>query len=783
MNLPATLKIIGRSWWRNKVFFFISLISLAIGLTCTILLFTYLVHEYNIESNTRDKERIFFLRQDDPMTEGKKVAFASADIPLMLKEKYAEVEDFLRMNAMPTSTFTYGEEIYKDICFIQADSTLCNFFDYITVIGDLNEVLQQPDKIAVSEKLAKQIFGNRNPLGEVLELKDQNSRKKYKVTAILKERPQSLLQFDILAGTDDNFWGGVTFIKLKPNVLPDLFAEKINKDKIPTLTSGKYYLDNLSDIYFSTPDDSTQQPLSYIHQCNVQLLLISLIAALLVLIIASFNYTNMNLSRILQQLKMIQVEKLMGSTEKEIRYQLFGDAFLTVLIAFGLSLLIINDCLSMFNTLLASNFNIRFFFSSQMLPLLFLLVLIIAILPAWYISRKLSCLSLSEYKLFSTGRRKKVLITVLVILQFAISIGLIHASLIANGQMKLIKEKALCYENCIEIGDIFSKPTAPLKAELIKQVSGIESVSVSLGSLLNSWIRELTIKQPGGTEKKSHLLMITSDTDFLNTMRLQLISGNDPVDLQEQYAYPVIVNESFVRNLVPAGINPIGHYLHEMDALADTLSIIGGIVKDFAFNSLEDEIVPAVIFCPKPELMKNANFIQIRLKPENKKETLQQIANVWNQMNEGEEFKYTDMYQLFMKRNNKVFSLSRVLIGYSLIGLLLTCLGLFGISWYATRQRLFEISIRKIHGATPWQIFKLLNRPFYIQMLIAYILAIPTTYWLMLIWREQFVYQSALTVSDFLLPLLIVWFIATLAVCVQGYILNKANPIQSIKSE
>lgn len=783
MTLIATLKLVMRSWWRNKVFFFISLLSLAIGLTCTNLLFSYFIHEYNIENNTRDKDRIFFLRQDDPMTEGKKVAYAGADIPLMLKEKYAEVEGYLRLNGATAEDFTYDEETYKNINFIQADSTLCSFFDFHSVTGDLRQVLRQPGKIAITKELAERIFGDRNPLGEVLEAKDGDKREKYEVAAILQERPQSLLQFDILAGMDADFWGGVTFIKLKPGISHEQFADKINKDKVPTLTSGKYYLDNLADIYFGSQDDSSQQPLPYIHRCNVQLLFISLVAALLVLIMASFNYTNMGLSRILQQLKMIQIEKLMGSTEKEIRRQLFGDAFLTVLIAFGLSLLIINDCLSVFNTLLASHLDIHFFFSSRMLPLLFLFVLIIAILPAWYISRKLSRLSLSQYKMFYTGRRKKSLVAFLVILQFAISIGLIHASLIAYGQMSLTKEKAHYYEHCIEIGDMFSKPAAPLKAELIKQVPGIESASVSLGSVLNSWIRELTIKLPDGTEKKSHLLTVSSDTDFLHTMGLQLVSGDNPAKLQERYTHPVIVNESFVRNLVPAGINPIGHNLHEMDTLSDTLSVIGGVVKDFAFNSLEEEIVPTVIFFPRAETMKNANIIQVKLKPENKKKALQQIANVWQLMNEGREFQYTDMHQLFMKRNYKVFSLSQVLIGYSFIGLLLTCLGLFGISWYATHQRLFEIAIRKIHGATPWQIFRLLNRPFYIQMSIAYVFAIPVTYWLMLSWREQFVYRASLTASTFLLPLLFVWLIATLTVVLQGYILNKANPIESMNRE
>ncbi len=343
MTILTILKIITRSWWRNKVFFFISIVSLAIGLACTNLLFTYYVHDYNIESGNRDKNRIFCLRQDNPMQDGSKVAYADANIPPMLKEKYAEVEDYLRINSLVPQYCKYGGEIYHDITFISADTTLQHFFHYHPIAGSLKQVLEQPGKVALSEAFAHKLFGDKNPLGELLEIKTMTDTQSYEVAAILKSRSQSLLQFDMITGNNKDFWGGMTFLKLIPNTDAQQFTEKINHDKIPTLIPEKtqYYVDPLSDIYFTTPDYDTQQPLPYINQSNVQLLYISLAAALLVLIIACCNYTNMSLSRVLQQLKMIHVEKLMGSSLKDIRIQLFGDAFLTVLLAFGLSLLII----------------------------------------------------------------------------------------------------------------------------------------------------------------------------------------------------------------------------------------------------------------------------------------------------------------------------------------------------------------------------------------------------------------------------------------------------------
>lgn len=785
MTVLATLKIIIRSWWRNKVFFIISVVSLAVGLACTNLLFTYFVHDYNIESGNRDKERIFCLRQDNPMQEGRKVDYVTGEIPPMLKEKYVEVEDFLRISSLEPLYCKEGDNVFHDITFICADSTLPHFFQYQTIIGSLEQVLKQPGKIALSETFAHKIFGDKDPLGKIFEIKMTTNTKNYEVAAILKVRSQSLLQFDMITGTDENFFGGTTFLKLSANTSPERFAQKINQDKVPTLVPEKsqYYADPLSSIYFITPESDSQQSIPYINQSNVQLLYIGLAAALLVLLIACCNYTNMSLSRILQQLKMIHVEKLMGSGLKNIRIQLFGDAFLTVLLAFSLSLLIISDCLSFFNELLASRLNFHFFFSLQMLPLLLLFALIMAIVPAWYISYKLSRLSFSEYKTLYGGRKKQRFIGLLVILQFIISIGLIFATLIANGQIDLIKEKANCYENRIEIGSMFSPPLATLKSELKKNVPGIESIALSAGPILSAWVRELSIKQPDGTEKRSFLLMLFSDADLIKTLDIQQISGNSPEQIQKEYSHPVLVNESYVRNLVPAGVNPIGKYIKEFDQFADTLSIIGGVVKDFPTSSLESEVTPTIINIPTAEKMPNANYLHIKLNSDTREEAIKKITQTWERMNEGEAFQYTDLHQQFMKMNQKTLSFARILIGYSLIGLLLTCFGLFGISWYATRQRIREISIRKIHGATPWQIIWLLNKPFCWQVIIAYILGIPVVYWLMLHWREQFAYQASLSIADFLLPLAIVWGISAVTVCLQGYLLNQTNPIDSIKTE
>lgn len=788
MILNVTLKMILRSWWRNKVFFLVSVASLALGLACTNLLMTYFVHEHGLEGSNPDRDRIVFLRQDDPMNEGKRVAYAAADIPQRLKDSYAEVEDYLRLGKLDMlSCKVDGQKVDGNLILLSADTTLIRFFDYRTAQGSLEQVLHRPDQVALSAACARRLFGGGEAFGRHIEVQSESrGRQTYQVAAVLEERGQSLLQFDMLTAQTSDYWGGPTLLKLSPGADAVRLADKVNADQVPTLMPGqtKYHLDPLEAVCFTTPDDASQQTLDYISQTPVQTLYISLLAAVLILVIACCNYTNMSLSRLLQQLRMIHVEKLMGGTLRSIRLQLFGDAFLTVVLAFILSMLLVNDCLAVFNGLLGSRLTMGFFFSSRMLPWLLLFVLVMSVVPAWYISRRLSRLSFSQYRTLYGGRRKQRFVAVLVTVQFAISIGLLLATLTARRQMRLTERQADRYADCIEIGDGFGAPLAPLKAELEKRVQGIESVTLSNGPVLNAWIRQLTVKRPDGSEVHTNLLALEGDTSLLHTLRMEQLNGERPARLLEQMARPVLVNESFVRQLVPAGTDPVGRSLREFDAEADdSLAVVAGVVRDFSVNSLEEAVTPLVVSLLSESGLQKAACLQIRLRPESRTEALQQIESVWDEMNPGQPFRYTDMHREFMERNEKVLSLSHLLTFYALIGLLLTGFGLFGIAWYATRQRIREISIRKVHGATRGQIIWLLNKPFCLYAAVAYVLAMPVAWWLMQRWLEQFAYRAPLSVGIFVWPLVVVWGVSALIVCLQGWMLSRVKAVEAMKNE
>lgn len=781
MPLVFTLKIIFRSWWRNKLFFLIAVTSLSIGLAGTNLLMTYFVHDYFIEEGNPYKDRIFCLRQDNPFEQDQKVAYAAGDAPMKIKETIPGVEDYFRIQSFGNASVEYDGHTSDNLNIIGVDSTLNGFFPTTVVSGDLSQALVKPDKVAMSRSYSKRIFGNDNPLGKSLKIHFDEGMKIVEVVAIVEDNTQSLLKFDMLSKLSDDYYGGVTFIRLSNGVSPSKIESAIRADEsIKTLLPGQtqYYVDKLSDLYFVSAKGTSQQPLPFIQQAQVQLLYAGILSALLILVIACCNYTNMNISRMMQQLKMIHVEKLMGGSMREIRTQLFGDVLLTVIISFLFSMIIIADVLPYFNSVLGSRLTFSFFFSGMMFPILVVFMLVIAVIPAWYASRRLMKMDYSEYRTTYTGRNRQLFVGALVVVQFAIACALVLATDMAYKQKELIVSRACHYEGLIEIGDMFAPPAAPMKAALEKDVEGIKSVSLSKSSILYSFIRELDIPQYDGSEKHSFLLMIYSDTSLVRTMGLRQLSGYSPDKLHQQFSYPALVNESYVRNLVPEGVDPIGRTLREFDELADSLYVVGGVINDFPVNSLENEITPAVIYLPPASEMAKANVLHIKMDIQNKEETISRIKAKWEEVNEGVDFKYIDMYSDFMDKNKRFTSYSEIITIYAVIGLLLTLFGLMGISWYAIRQRSREIRIRKIHGANNRDILWLLNKPFIILATIAYLIALPVTYGLVSSWLEQFAYHVSFSLFDFILPLFAVWIVAVVTVGVNSSCLKRSQEVK-----
>lgn len=787
MIILTTIKLILRSWRRNKVFSLISLLSLAIGIACSTLLIAFVIYEYNIEIKNPDRDRIYCLSQDYPMQADIKVSYIAATIPPILKSKYAEVEEYVQFQYIDHGNLLIENNKYDNINLVGVTPSFSKVFHYRTTFGNMDDVLTKPDMIAINSEIAKKIFGGENPIGKIITVSNLSHKDRtFKVGAVFQPYDQTILNlkaFTSVNNIDKNaFHGGPTMLLMKKEADIDAFTKKIRADKeVPTLlvTTGKYYLSSLRNTYF---ESYPQESIDYIQRGQKGLLSVALVSAILILLIACFNYVNLSFSRIIQQLKMISVEKLMGANIKNIRIQLFTDTFLTVCIAFIIALLLMHDLIRLFGSIIITNLRTPFLFSAQVFPIIILSICILAVIPTAYMSRKLSTMSNRDYRLFYIGKKKRTIVSTLVISQFFISICLIIGLITTGKQIGLIKNGGERYENMIELNSSDSRDIHVMQIQKeLEGTNGIVSSSITGASFLNTWLTSMPIKKEDGTEIPCSYMGFAGEQNLFKTLNIKLLRGIDYEKSALIYEKPIYINQMFCKKYIPEGENPIGKPFKNYDSLAsDAKGTIVGITEDFFINSLESELSPSMLFFVPPEI---CNYLLIRMDGKNNKETLARIEKVWDKYNPDKNFIYRDVHQEFLDRNKKVFEFTHLLFIYSLISILLTCFGLFGISLYATEQRTKEIGIRKVNGASTFQIMLILNKQFVIWIGIALIIACPVSWYLLNRWLETFVYRTEVTVLTCLCAGIITLMVTLATVSWNSYKAASANPVKSLKSE
>lgn len=796
----VAFKLVFRSWWRNKTFSVISIVSLAIGIACTNLLAVFVIHEYNLEADNPNRETIYMMDQDSPIQPGERVCFTAGGIANEIKEKYPEIIDHVCLNNIGMDYIKVNNTRFNPIIIMIAEASFPHFFPYMVLYGDLNEVLTQPNKIALSEKCARKYFGKENPIGQTIitgenyamtriqENEEGNNETTYQIAAVLKSREQSYIDFDAVIGNDGPLPGGVCLFMTNRPIDTKKFAEKIHKDGIQTFVpNGKYSLYTLQESYFKK---YTQESYFFMTSRQKTLLYVGLISAILILLIACFNYINLNFSRLLQQVRMIHTEKLMGATKNDINRQLFIDTFLTVMVAFLLSLLITHDLIPIFNSITSGKIETSFFFNRQALPVITLFILLLSIIPSVYISRKISKLSASGYREFFTGNKKRRIVTALSIAQYTVSIGLIIATLTVNNQLHFIQNKAEGYHGLIEVGNWGADNSyLPAFAREIRKIPGVENVTLTGGPLLNMGITPVDIKNQNGSESHYMKAQYMGGRDFLRTLKIDIIQGVEPDKALGQFQSPAYITRKYADLLIPPGENPVGQLLSKYDKDSKEYEkdsnhpkvVVAGIVENMFANSLEEDVFPSIIYIGQDDDKRYA-FAEIKVDRE-RQQTIATIKEVWEKMNPGKYFTFQDVYKEFMQRNRRTSELAELMIMYSLISIFLTCFGLFGMALYATEQRTKEIGIRKVNGASTLGIMLLLNKQFIGWIGIAFVIAIPIAWLFLNRWLEQFPYHTDMSVFHFLLGGITVLFITLLTVSWHTYNAASGNPVNVLKSE
>lgn len=777
----TAFKLILRNWWRNKTFTLISLISLTVGIACFSLLFSFVIYEQGIENQNPNRDRMVWVMQDMPSSPGEKVAYMRAGIPEQMKENYPEVEDYLQLNSFIIKYIEVDNRRYDPIEIINVSSSFPAFFPFELQYGSW-DALNNPQAMVITHTEAQRLFGREDVIGEQLtvceEGFDTDIRKTYTIGAVSRSRDQSAITFDGLICSPETNWGGPTLLMMPEKSDLKQFEDKVKNDQIPTLAGGSYYFFTLDKALSS---HYQQQELGYWHHRKDSLLMVGLISALLLLLIAVFNYVNMRFSRLLQQVKMLQTQKLMGAETADLRLQILLDTLLTVLISLLLALPLMHDLLPLFNQVVDADFTSSFFYSSGFFPVLILLIILLTIIPGWMASSWIACSTGSEVRTFFIIKKHRW-VGGMVTLQFVISIALIIATITVDRQSGLVKKHSARYHDLIEIGVTGGNLDLRESAQRIRNIPGVRDLSMGNMLLMNSWIMHGTLKRENGEELQTRILRLAGDENLVRMLGVQLLAGDSWESISERNPYPVFINQSFVDRLQQPADRLIGEPLNKYFVSNDSVSVIAGVVEDFYFTSLEEKVM-AVLIERIPDGAEKMTRMQIRLDGKENGAAIDAIEKAWQQTYPNEHFTLTDTEDQFIQRNSKIFEMEALLQMYSLISILLTCFGLFGITFYAVRQRTKEIGIRKINGAQTSQILWLVMKPIFAWMTVGFLIAVPLALWFIEKWLQQFVYRVNVSAGTIILALLLVACITFLTVGWHLWRISKANPVQSLKTE
>jgi hypothetical protein len=786
-----SFKLIFRSWWRNKTFTIISILSLAVGIACTNLLAAFVIHEYNIEANNPNKDRIVVTKRTFMDNGIENYAIHPTAISQLFSH-IPELESVCTVKyCFTVSHCIVGGNYFSDFNVLDVDSTFFRFFPQKVVRGSIEDAMIGPDRIVLTESFAKRLFGRSDPIGQTLQINfrpmpriiKQEGLVTFTVSAVVKDDYQAANRFDALFMAQPN--AATTYFMLKDNIsISNLQA----KTQDLVLNSSSRQGGALKYTFLSIQDACLGQATGLtilVKNPNRNLLWIALFSAILILFIACFNYVNLSFSRVFKQLYSLHIQKLMGSNPRQLSIQLFTDTFMTVGLSFLFAQMIQFDLLGVMNRIMSVQVPASFLYSSQVLPITFGFIVLLGCIPALYISRRLPEMSISAYNNFYRGKARQRIISTLGVLQFAISFILIIGSLTLRQQLSLLYDKTENYKDIytFTIGGegAYTTLMRPLKERIIT-IPGVQAATVTRQSF------PFEVRMDNGSYIE-YCTVDNGDEDMMEVMNHKLLKGLPWKEALAQFPNPVYLNRTWAEILFPDGEIPIGHFIKEYEPklgehlyFRDTDHVIAGVVEDYYWthvtNNLEAPIGKGII-----SYTKNDYYLTVRIDPEFASSAIQQIYTEWYKLHPAEYLEHENSHDKVLINNKKLFELSDLLLMYSIISILLTCFGLFGISLYAIEQRTKEIGIRKVNGSTARQIMLLLNRQFIGWIGMAFVIATPVAWWLLSQWMQNFVYRAGFNAWTYILSVLIVVGITLFTVSWHSYMAASGNPVKALRDE
>ena len=788
--LKNYFKMALRNLVHHKAYSLINISGLAIGMTASILILLWVQNELSYDRFNNDADRIYRITCN---ASDFRAAVNPAGMPAGLQTEMPEIKNTVRLSHLSTEIFASGNRKFEEKQVFYADSTFLQMFSYPLVRGNRLTALMRPDAVLLTEEMAKKYFGGTDALGKTLRL---NNSDLVTVTGVLANIPfNSHLQFDFIlpmsaigqdnADIKNNVWDNFNFYT---------YVE-LDKYFVPAAASISKLCSQMDEIYKKHVTDIKVkfqlQPLTSIHlhsnglqvdlpgHGNAQYVNIFFIVAIFILVVACINFMNLATARSARRAKEIGVRKVSGALRGQLIKQFLGESLFISFFALLLAIALVVLVLPGFNELSGKNLSIHFT-DANLLITLFAIALFTGLISGSYPALFLSGfqpVKVLKGNIKSMGGNL-IFRNALVTTQFIVSILLLIGTVVIYNQLQFIRNKDLGFDKenllCMPMtGELWSRQQA-LRTELLQNplTNHFTIVSELPTNLFSGTISVFW----EGKDPKSQVVIPSMDVseDFVSVFQMKVLKGRDFSTAFKADSNNYIVNEKMVQVIGRTLDDVVGKPL----SFGNVKGTIIGVVKDFNFKPIQQAIEPLVL-----RLNRYGGIVVVRTKRGTTEATINSLGKVSRELNPAYPFSYNfldqDLNSLYQgdQKMGKIFNL------FALLAVFISSLGLYGLSAFMAEQRTKEIGVRKVLGASIFNIVYLLSTGFTRLIIIAIAISIPLSWFAVSRWLETFAYHIHINWIIFLIAPLAALMIAWLTVSYESIKAAIVNPVNSLRSE
>ncbi len=805
--LKNYFKIAFRNLWKNKSFSAINIAGLALGIATCIIIMMYVNNELSYDRYNEKADRIVTVYFQGNV-QGQKMNEASVMPPVAqtLKKDYPEVEAATRLRDYGIPKVVIGNKSFKEDAFAYVDSNFFQVFTLPLIKGDAKTALLEPNTIVITKEAAHKYFGNGNPVGKIISLKDDKNTA-YKVTGLIDKVPvNSNFHFDLFASMaslpeskeptwmSSNFFTYLLLVKdYDYKKLEAKLSEVVQKYMAPQMLKAIGM--SLADFRKQGNDISFHlEPITAIHldpdfpnhlstPGDIHTVYIFGAIAAFMLLIACINFMNLSTAGASKRAKEIGVQKVLGAIKSQLIKQFLLEAIIISAIALLIAIGLIYQALPVFYQLTGVKLNLSFSEYPLLLPGLLVFVLFTGIVagsyPAFYLS-SFKPVAVLKGK-FISGKSSINLRSGLIVFQFFISILLIVSTTVVFKQLYFMKHTDVGYnkDQVMIIQDtwMLGKNQNYFYDQLHKDPR-IASVSMSgyipAGPSDNNNFFVSPMQSP---DKLIKTLRYDVDENYIATLGIQMQTGRNFSKEFATDSSAVILNET-AASAFGWGDKAVGHYIMHEDHGKKSTYQVAGVVKDFNFRSLHEGISPLVMrFAPNPSVL------IVKLKTKDASALISTLSKLWAASGAEDAMPYSFLDDRFNNTYKAEQKAGTILAIFACLTIFVACLGLFGLAMFTAQQRTREIGIRKVLGASVMQVSNMLSKEFLKLVFIACFIAFPLSYWAMTKWLQDFAYRTDISWWIFFIAGTSAIMIALITVSFQAIKAAIANPVKSLRTE